>query len=251
MPNQFCWYELMTSDVPAAQAFYGAVVGWTAESSRGPETGYTILSVQDRGVAGILHKPETRETGAVWLGYVAVDECDDAAAAIEKGGGAIHKPPSDIPDVVRFAVVADPQGAVFYVMKPFSTEAPPALPMDTPGVPVWHELYAADWKAALDFYSRQFGWTPSEAMDMGEMGTYQLFAAGGEAIGGMMNKPEDFPRPFWLFYFAVEEIDAAVERVKANGGEIMHGPSEVPGEAWIIQARDPQGAMFALVGPRR
>jgi predicted enzyme related to lactoylglutathione lyase len=83
------------------------------------------------------------------------------------------------------------------------------------------------------------------------MGTYQLFAAGGYAIGGMMTKPAQVPAPAWLYYFVVPAIDAAVERVKAAGGQVLNGPMEVPGGAWIIQCLDPQGAMFALVAAKR
>ncbi|MBL8582982.1 MAG: VOC family protein, partial [Rhizobiaceae bacterium] len=67
-------------------------------------------------------------------------------------------------------------------------------------------------------------------------------------VGGMYNKPKEVPVPAWLFYFNVDDIDAAVERVKANGGSILMGPSEVPGGSWIVQAQDPQKAYFALVG---
>jgi uncharacterized protein len=88
-------------------------------------------------------------------------------------------------------------------------------------------------------------------MDMGAMGVYQLFATGGEAVGGMMTKMPDCPVPFWLYYFNVDAIDAAMERVTKAGGKVMTGPMEVPGGQWILQCTDPQGAMFAMVAPRR
>jgi predicted enzyme related to lactoylglutathione lyase len=82
---------------------------------------------------------------------------------------------------------------------------------------------------------------------MGEMGTYQLFAAGGSPAGGLMTKPAAIPQPFWGYYFNVPSIDAAAERVKAAGGKIVMGPHQVPGDQWIVQCTDPQGAYFALV----
>jgi predicted enzyme related to lactoylglutathione lyase len=109
---------------------------------------------------------------------------------------------------------------------------------------------ADDWQKAFGFYSELFGWQKSDAMPMGEMGTYQMFSTGGQAIGGMFNKPPAVPAPYWLYYFNVGDIDVAVERVWANGGQILNGPMEVPGGHWIIQGKDPQGAMFALVGKR-
>jgi predicted enzyme related to lactoylglutathione lyase len=83
------------------------------------------------------------------------------------------------------------------------------------------------------------------------MGTYRIFAIDGVPSGGMMNKPAELPVGAWQYYFSVDAIDAAAERVTSNGGEILMGPHEVPGGSWIVQAKDPQGAMFALVAPRR
>ena len=133
----------------------------------------------------------------------------------------MHRPPSDIPDVGRFAVVADPQGATFMLMSPNGPDQPPA-PAGTPGHIGWHELYASDWKSAFDFYAGQFGWTKGEAMDMGEMGTYQLL---GDGTGAMMDKPAAFPAPFWLFYFNVPSIDAAAATVAARRRQGPDGPA--------------------------
>ena len=101
---------------------------------------------------------------------------------------------------------------------------------------------------ALTFYQQLFGWQPSEAMGMGEMGKYQVFNRGDRMLGGMMNKPPAMAQvpPYWAIYFRVAEINAAAERVKANGGKILNGPMEVPGGDWILNAMDPQGASFSL-----
>jgi hypothetical protein len=88
-------------------------------------------------------------------------------------------------------------------------------------------------------------------MDMGPSGTYQMFATGGATVGGMMDKPEQMPKPAWLFYFNVPELDAAIEKIKEGGGQTVVGPTEVPGGLWIVQGIDPQGAHFALVAPKR
>lgn len=252
-PNPFVWYELVTTDREAAEAFYRAVIGWTSQDSGQLDTPYTIMSAGDRPVAGVMTlPPEVCEQGGRpgWIGYVGVEDVDAATRRLKDAGGAVHREPDDIPNVGRFSLVADPQGANVVLFQPNGEEAPPP-PMGTPGHIGWRELYAADGVSAFDFYAGQFGWTKDEAMDMGPMGVYQLFAAGNEAIGGMMTKPEQIPTPFWLFYINVPELDAAVERVNANGGQILFGPDEVPGSAWIVQGMDPQGAMFALVAPRR
>jgi predicted enzyme related to lactoylglutathione lyase len=206
------------------------------------------------GVAGLMAiPPDAKSRGAQpgWNGYVYVDDVDAMTRrAIEAGGSQMHAP-TDIPTVGRFSVLADPQGAVFALFRPLPrdehVEWPPYM---TPGTIGWHELHAADGASAFDFYGKLFGWKKDEAMDMGPMGTYQLFATSDQPVGGIMTDNR-VPHPYWLYYIAVEAIDAAVERVKAGGGEVLNGPMEVPGGAWVIQGRDPQGAIFALVAPKR
>jgi predicted enzyme related to lactoylglutathione lyase len=112
-------------------------------------------------------------------------------------------------------------------------------------------LLAADGEKAWEFYSSLFGWKKLDAMDMGPMGKYQLFATEEEMDGGMLTKPPQIPHPFWLFYFNVDAVDAAGERVKAHGGKILMGPTEVPGGTWILQCSDPQGAAFAVMSAKR
>jgi predicted enzyme related to lactoylglutathione lyase len=250
MPSNFVWYELMTSDAKAAQNFYAKVVGWKAQDSGMPGMDYTMLLAGEAPMAGLMALPkEASDAGAKpgWVGYVAVDDVDAYAGRVAKAGGAIHMPPTDIPNVGRFATVADPQGAVFCLFKAASDRARPQLAPDTPGVIGWHELMAGDGEKAFGFYADLFGWTKDEAIDMGPMGRYQLFKAGDAPIGGMMTKPAEVPAPFWAYYFQVDAIGAAMERLKAAGGTVINGPMEVPGGSWIVQGIDPQGAMFSLL----
>jgi len=254
MPSQFFWHELMTSDVNAAKKFYSDVVGWKATDSGVAGQQYTLFNVGDRGIAGMLAiTPDMAKNGARpgWLGYVAVDDVDQAAARLKQEGGKVYIEPQEVPGIIRFAMVADPQGATFYIAKGLIANPPPPLVMGTPGTVGWNELMASDWQAAFAFYSKMFGWTKAEAHDMGPMGIYQLFAAGGPPIGGMMTKPAALPVAFWGYYFNVPAIDAGTEKIKAAGGKILNGPIEVPGGQWVVQAMDPQGAAFNLVAPKR
>ncbi|MBS0562701.1 MAG: VOC family protein, partial [Proteobacteria bacterium] len=114
----------------------------------------------------------------------------------------------------------------------------------------WHELRAADAPAVWDFYAGMFGWTKAEAHDMGPMGVYQTFGANGQAIGGMFTKPADEPSPYWMFYIAVGDIDAAAKRIADGGGKVLNGPMQVPGGAWVSNAMDPQGVAFSVLGTR-
>jgi predicted enzyme related to lactoylglutathione lyase len=119
------------------------------------------------------------------------------------------------------------------------------------GTVAWHELRTSDTNAAFAFYSELFGWKRSSAMDMGpEMGTYQLFSTGKEDAGGMMKNNIPNTPSHWTYYVMVDSVHAAEKRVKAKGGTVLFGPSEVPGGGWIIQGRDPLGVHFALTGPR-
>jgi predicted enzyme related to lactoylglutathione lyase len=248
-PNPFFWYELQTSDSAAAESFYSSVVGWRTERFAYAGPSYTVLNVGDRGVGGIMTMPEAPAAAGAkpfWGGYVMVPDTDAAAAAIKAAGGAIHHGPDDIPDVGRFAVVADPQGAMFNLLKPNGPDQPPLAPR-TLGTIGWHELYTSDEKAAFDFYAGQFGWSQVSTMDMGAMGIYRIFGWDAEGNGGMMNHPQPGTHPGWLFYFWVDDIDAAAERVREGGGEVLMGPMEVPDGSWVIQGNDPQGARFALV----
>jgi len=250
--GKFVWYELMTTDTAAAEAFYKSVIGWSARDAGMPGMFYTIISAGDVPIGGLMEVPErARLSGArpAWMGYVAVDDVDASAAQVTRAGGGVHRGPDDIPGVGRFAVASDPQGAMFVLFKGMG-EAPGPVAPGTPGHAGWRELLAADREAAFGFYSKLFGWTKAEAIDMGPMGVYQLYAKGDQTLGGMMTKPDAVPAPFWLYYFNVESITAAVARVNAAGGQVVNGPLEVPGGSWIVQCVDPQGAMFALVGPR-
>jgi len=255
MHGTFVWYELMTTDMAAAEAFYREVVGWGAKDAGMDEMKYTMFTVGEKPVAGSMELPESARSMGIppsWLGYIAVDDVDTTAADIVTEGGVVHRAAADIPGIGRFAIVGDPQGAVLALFrgKP-GEEPPPPLAPGTPGSTGWHELYAGDGEKAFDFYAKMFGWTASRDMDMGPMGVYRIFAHNGVDLGGMMTKPAAMPAAAWNFYFNVPAIDAASLRVKTAGGQVLNGPMEVPGGQWIVQCLDPQGAMFALVAPVR
>ena len=260
MADKFIWYELMTSDQEKAIAFYEAVVGWrTADHENStPDMRYVILSAGDRGIGGMFELTDAMCEGGArpgWVGYIGVADTDSTASAVAEAGGRILMPPGDIPNVGRFAMVADPGGAAFYLLTPRPREdEPPSSPADpdAPGLVSWHELYASNGeKEAFAFYSGRFGWETMEEMDMGPMGSYRIFGADGVPFGGMMDKPENVPASRWGFYFNVDGIDSAVERVEANGGKVTVQPHQVPGGSWIIQATDPEGVDFALVSMTR
>jgi uncharacterized protein len=253
--SRFVWYELHTSDAAAAAAFYGPVLGWTAGDAGVPNRKYTLVCVEDIPIGGLLEKTASGFTSgekARWMGYIGVGDVQLFAKRVQEAGGVVHRAAEEIPGVGTFAVVADPQGAIFTLFQPPVGMSRPEQPAaSTPGMPAWHELGAKEWQSAFDFYSGLFGWTKAPAVDMGPNGVYQIFAAGAQPIGGMMTAPNAAQGAGWLFYFHVAEIEAAIERVKQNGGTVLHGPAVVPGGQQIAQCFDPQGAMFGMVAPGR
>lgn len=252
--GQFVWYDVMTTDPGAAADFYGRVIGWTVTDSGMPGQTYLLLSAGDTAIGGIMAiPPESAAAGVqpAWMGYVGVADVDSAAAALAAAGGHVHRPAADIPGVGRFAVVSDPHGAGFIIFCGNSPDGPPKREPFAPGHIAWNELHAGDRGEAMKFYSQLFGWAADETHDMGAF-IYQTMRTAGaaEADVGMMTMMDSEPGPRWDYYFAVADIDAAAARVTANGGAILMGPHQVPGGAWIVNCRDPQGAHFSLLGQR-
>lgn len=244
------WYELSTTDLSSATAFYSKVMGWEVRDSGMPDMAYQLFYAQGGQVAGAMNQPaEVKAMGVppMWMGYVGVESVDASAEKASSLGGTIHQPPTDIPGIGRFAVLADPHGAAFALFS--SDSGSPSFPDPmAPGLFGWNELYAGDLDAAFAFYSSLFGWTKGEAMDMGEMGIYQIFEHDGTMIGGMMKKPDTVPVPSWLYYVNVASVSKTMKTLEELGGKVLNGPMEVPGGAHIVQALDPQGAAFAIVG---
>lgn len=247
------WYELLTKDIDASVAFYGDVIGWTAADSGQADRSYRILSANGTGIGGMMQLTDqmcAHGARPVWLGYIGVDDVDAASAAITGDGGTILMQPQDIPGVGRFAMFADRQGVPSYVMKGFVDGTSTAFSQNLAGHCSWNELVTSDQADALSFYARHFGWSKGDVMPMGAMGDYQFITHHGTTIGAMMTRPPESPPPGWNYYFRVADFDAATARATKAGATIVHGPSEVPGGDYIINAIDPQGVSFALVGLR-
>ena len=254
--GNFIWYELMTPDPVGAKTFYDAVIGWTIEPQPSGDMDYRMIGRADGGNAGGVMRltDEMASHGArpIWLGYVNVDDVDATVASIGKAGGKTLLAAFDIPNIGLIAMVADPQGAPFYVMKPIppagrENDGSDVFSPDSVQRVSWNELSTTDPVAARKFYVGQFGWGTDEYMDMGEMGEYRFIEKGGTRIGALCGVSPG-QQPKWRYYFRVPSIKAAKETAEAKGGTIHMGPHQVPTGDWIIIGADPQGAEFALVG---
>jgi predicted enzyme related to lactoylglutathione lyase len=248
--SKFIWYDLMTPDVAKSKDFYAHVVGWKIEDSGMPGMNYNILNAGEIMVGGMMQTPPEMMEGAKgrpWMGHVYVASADAAAEKAKTLGGKIYQPAADIPGVGRFAVLGDTSGAGFIAFRPNGSGQPKKVADGTPGHIGWRELMSADWKKDWDFYSALFGWQTKEAMDMGPMGTYQIFETADGQQGGMMTKAaDDVSPPHWNYYFNVDSISAAMKRALSKGASFHGEPIEVPGGGWAVNGTDPVGAAFSL-----
>ncbi|MCC2977936.1 VOC family protein [Sphingomonas sp. PL-96] len=246
------WYELLTPDPDGARGFYEAVIGWTVGAPMSDAMDYRLIDTGEGEVGGIARlTPEMPGAKPGWLFYIGVDDVDAAVTRIEQAGGAVHEPPQTIAGVGGLALVVDPQGIPFYVMRGEMDEASHAWQANGPGKCGWNELTTPDQARALAFYAEVFGWAYPDRMPMGDMGDYVFVEAGGETIGAIMQRPADAPPGGWQFYFRAAEIDAAAAAVVASGGTVDMGPMDVPGDERIIVATDPHGAQFGVVAGAR
>jgi predicted enzyme related to lactoylglutathione lyase len=258
--GDFIWYELMTPDPDAATIFYDAVVGWAIAPRAEGDIDYRMITIPGGDNAGgvLRLSPEMEQHGArpCWLGYLGVNDVDAMISAVEQHGGKTLMPAQDMAGVGRIAMIADPQGAPIYIMKP----VPPAdrpdatstvFSVDQPLHVRWNELATSDPDAAVHFYKQHFGWHQQGEMPMGDFGPYRFLQHGGVGIGAVMPKTPHMPASMWSYYIGVDDIDRAANAVTEGGGTIIHGPQEIPGGEFSLNAIDPQQVMFGLVGPRK
>jgi uncharacterized protein len=250
-PGFFIWYELITTDVAAAAAFYRDVVGWSTKADAASRPPYAFFTAGEVPAAGLIELPEEgRRMGATprWMGYVGVSDVYAMADRIKRLGGSVYVPPTDT-NIGRLSVVADPHAATFAIVDHLQTVPQQLADSGKPGRIGWHELFATDLNSEVAFYCELFGWrqavTENHLAD-----AYVSISAGGQIFGGAATRRPEGAPPFWLFYINVEDIDAAAERVKAGGGEVSFNDVALPSGYWVAHCADPQGAAFSLQGKR-
>jgi predicted enzyme related to lactoylglutathione lyase len=245
-PGTFCWVELTTPDQGAAKSFYSGLLGWEADDRPVGDSGY-VYSMMQRGgksVAAIATQPDQQRDAGVppaWNSYVSVESADATAERAKELGATVHAPPFDVMDVGRMAVLQDPQGAFFEVWQP--NEHIGAGLVNAPGALVWNELNSPDLDASSAFYGGLFGWTV--APFGGGPEPYLSIKNGDANAGGIRPLSQPGAPPYWLAYFGVEDLDAALAKVAELGGTKHAGPIDIQ-VARIAIVADPQGAVFAL-----
>ena len=252
--GNFVWYDLVTTDVQAAGSFYHDVIGWEIRDAGMANAAYFLLSMGSETIGGLMQAPSamlTEGTPPRWMGHIGVPDVEESATRLAAAGGTVHRAPSDIAGIGRYAAVADPDGARLILFQP-QGGSPPAPDPRMPGHVGWRELHAGKMETAFVFYAGLFGWTEAGSVDMGAMGIYRMFGtdASGVPVGGMLTRTAEMPEAMWLYYFTVDSVKAAVGRVHKAGGQVLTEPRQVPGGGWIAHCSDPQGARFAVTAER-
>ncbi|MFT3698818.1 MAG: VOC family protein [Kofleriaceae bacterium] len=243
MQGDIVWYELLSPDVDASIEFYTSVIGWKADKF-GPD--YTMF-VSSQGPVGGVGKLPSIAPVPYWQSNIEVDNLDASVAKLQSlGGKVIHK--EAVETVGSFAVVMDPQGAVFALYQP----ATPTKLHDHQkhGEFRWNELYTSDNAAAIQFYEQMFGWKKLGAFDMGPHGTYISWGDRRGRMGGMMNRREGQPIA-WGYYILADNVEATADKALARGAKFMVPVMKTPTGEPFCMLMDPQGAVFALIGPDR
>jgi uncharacterized protein len=240
-PGTFCWVDLQTSDQDGAKAFYEALLGWETEDVPiGDGMVYTMARLRGLEVAA-LGPAQDPTMPPHWNCYVAVADADASATRAAELGAQVVAEPVDVFDAGRMAVIRDPQGAFVSVWQ--ARDSIGARLVNEVGALSWNDLLTPDVDGSARFYGDLFGWRAQEA---GE-GYFTLY--NGDAMnGGLMQAPPG-QFPAWNAYFAVDDLDAALERVGDLGGGRVVEPMEVPAGRFAA-VRDPQGAVFSLFSGR-
>jgi predicted enzyme related to lactoylglutathione lyase len=253
--SRFVWHDFMAADVAAAKRFYGELFGWAFQAG---DHDYEHIKAGEQHIGGMMKLEPQMGAPPHWIGYVSVDNVDQAVAAVTKAGGKKYHQET-IPKVGTFAICADPQGAVF---APFQhtgegSDRPESNARPAPYTFCWDELLTSDPDQAVRFYTSVFGWG-TEHMEMKDFGRYTLLKRPGvkdemgadKNAGGLMKLPPGVPRPFWLTYVAVENTDKTVDKAKKLGGTVTTPPMDIPNVGRFATMLDAQHAPFAVLAPQ-
>ena len=252
---RFVWHDLSTSDVEAAERFYGELFDWRFDASANEP--YHHIQAGERMIGGVRRKDPGEPGPPSWLGYILVDDVPTAIEQVTASAGKVYVPTTTMPDVGTFAVVADPSGGVvapWRSARPDENEGMDELPATHTFC--WDELLTTDPAAAIGFYTSVFGWE-TETQDMGALGEYTLFNRPGvpnpmrdgtpARAGGLMKSPPSVPFSFWLAYVLVEDTDATSERARGLGANIIVPPTDIPDIGRFSTFLDPEGAPLACI----
>jgi predicted enzyme related to lactoylglutathione lyase len=245
IPGKFIWHDLVTHDVSAVKLFYAGVFGWRFEDLPGTDR-YTLIRHNGEMVGGIVYSDRKIDGKPVsqWVGLMSVPSVDQAVARIREAGGRVYGGPRDIDDRGRLAVVGDPEGAVFGVVRATGGDPPDRDPEI--GDWLWNELWSDDEEAATRLYSNLVGYE-LDARESVAGKPYNVFRRDGAPRAGLL--PNPFPEevsPLWLPYVRVANPAAVVAKVEGLGGQVLLKPDPEHRKGTVAIIADPTGAEVAI-----
>lgn len=247
IPGKFVWHDLLTTDAPAVEKFYGGLLGWTFEAQAGRQNPYKVARLAGVPVGGIVDVSARKAEvpASVWLSYVSVPDVDKAVAEVKDRSGKVLREPAEVGVYGRAAVVVDPQGALFGLARIAKGDPP-----DEPPVPVgaflWMEYVAEDVPGALAFYGGVFGYTPEKVDGASANVEYHALKASGAPRAGLYERPWKELRSNWLPYVRVADAAAAAKKAEELGGRVVLAPKPEVRNGTLAIVTDPSGAAVAL-----
>lgn len=247
----FFWRDLFTTDQKKALDFYGELFGWklNAEFPVSDDETYYILENNGQRFGGISKLPANAPSHPYWNSYIRTPDVDATTAKATSAGGSVLMPPTDILEVGRFSVLADPAGAAFATMSDMNPEPVPCNDDVPNGGVTWNELLTTDVNGALTFYADLFGY----GIDRQEMGggmTYSMLSITQDGapvyVAGVFPRPEQMRVSAWMIYFKVEDIEAARAKIEALGGKNVGEIIDVPDVGRMATAVDSTGGYFSI-----
>jgi hypothetical protein len=237
MAGKIVWHELLTDDPEVAARFYTELLGAEIETAAMDGYEYRMLKNGEGNHAGFVRKDEaTAQVPSHWYPYVQVDDVDASVAKARELGAQLVHGPADVGDMLRFAVLGDPQHATFGVLRD-DRDGPK-------GVFAWDELHATEPDGAASFYGDLFGWTTAPFVEQ-----YRVFSLAESGVGGLMQERGGSQPAYWLAYFAVEDTDAAAARAMDLGAGVIVPPESMEDVGRYAVLTDPTGAAFGLHHP--
>ena len=251
------WTDLATTDQDAAKSFYADLFGWTYEDNAMGDMGGMVYSmaVSDGSYAAALftQMEHEREMGIPphWNVYMTVENVDELATHVSEHGGNLLNEPFDVYDAGRMIVATDPTGAVIALWQ--AKRRIGAGVQSEHGSIAWCELLTGDPEQAIEFYEGLLGVKSETYPGMAEGESYHVLTVDGQGVAGVMRMPERLSAqnvpPHWSLYFHVDDLETALDKVKAAGGQVVLEPMPIPDVGRIAFFMDAQGAATGLMSP--
>ena len=246
LPGKFVWFDLVTDDLAATRAFYGAVFGWQFETIGDPPQSYTVIRNAQQNMAGAFLHPRATGTagGARWLPLISVDDPARAVQYTEQQGGKVLVPPTDRPRRGTHALLRDPEGAVFGILRS-ATGDPPDTPVDD-GDFFWLDLLAQDPAREAEFYRNLAGYSvTSEHVGTGV--DRLVLSSGRYARAAVAQMSARVKKPGWLPYVLVNDVPGTLQKVTQAGGRVLVEPRPELLDGNLAVIADPRGGVLGII----